>query len=244
MIVHCPKCSYSRKPTDTAPATECPACGVIFEKILNLSNASTLARPTPTPKPSAAVSPSLEKAPLKPPATTTSCPACGGLVAYGAKTCPHCGKAEPAPKPSDQVRKKHLLIAVGVIVLIIMGLSKSPSSSGAKSAANADLDTYGQKIAQSALPGALAFRASNKTTDSPLAYKLVFASSSPDLMSDPAGSSSPSAHLRNQGIALMWKEKFCTSDLSSIISRHRLALVSGQIVDTHGEIQAIAICNY
>src|SRR5437016_862232 len=26
----CPACSYERKPHDTAPATLCPACGVVF----------------------------------------------------------------------------------------------------------------------------------------------------------------------------------------------------------------------
>lgn len=28
----CPKCAYERKPTDTAPDYECPACGVIYSK--------------------------------------------------------------------------------------------------------------------------------------------------------------------------------------------------------------------
>ncbi|MDK2123388.1 hypothetical protein [Parachitinimonas caeni] len=28
----CPKCGYSRQPSDTAPATECPRCGIVFAK--------------------------------------------------------------------------------------------------------------------------------------------------------------------------------------------------------------------
>ncbi len=28
----CPKCSYERKPTDSAPAWECPRCGVVYDK--------------------------------------------------------------------------------------------------------------------------------------------------------------------------------------------------------------------
>lgn len=28
----CPKCSYARKPTDTAPEYSCPSCGIVFAK--------------------------------------------------------------------------------------------------------------------------------------------------------------------------------------------------------------------
>jgi len=42
MIVHCPSCGYSRTSSDTSPATQCPACGIVFEEWL----ASSKARPT------------------------------------------------------------------------------------------------------------------------------------------------------------------------------------------------------
>lgn len=32
MATICPKCDYERKPTDTAPDYECPACGIIYAK--------------------------------------------------------------------------------------------------------------------------------------------------------------------------------------------------------------------
>lgn len=32
MSVECPKCAYTRAPTDRAPAYECPRCGVVYEK--------------------------------------------------------------------------------------------------------------------------------------------------------------------------------------------------------------------
>lgn len=32
MILTCPKCSYVRKPTDTTPAWQCPACGIAYAK--------------------------------------------------------------------------------------------------------------------------------------------------------------------------------------------------------------------
>lgn len=31
----CPKCGYSRKPSDEAPDYECPACGIVYHKYLN-----------------------------------------------------------------------------------------------------------------------------------------------------------------------------------------------------------------
>ncbi len=34
MATTCPKCRYTRKPTDTAPDYQCPACGVIYHKYL------------------------------------------------------------------------------------------------------------------------------------------------------------------------------------------------------------------
>jgi predicted RNA-binding Zn-ribbon protein involved in translation (DUF1610 family) len=34
MISTCPRCSYVRKPADTAPEYACPECGVVYEKYL------------------------------------------------------------------------------------------------------------------------------------------------------------------------------------------------------------------
>lgn len=32
IVMQCPKCSYVRKPTDTAPDYECPQCGIVYAK--------------------------------------------------------------------------------------------------------------------------------------------------------------------------------------------------------------------
>lgn len=32
MTITCPKCSYMRKPTDTAPDYSCPSCGIVYSK--------------------------------------------------------------------------------------------------------------------------------------------------------------------------------------------------------------------
>jgi predicted nucleic acid-binding Zn-ribbon protein len=120
MIIHCPKCGYSRKPSDVAPATECPECGIIFEKFLAAPPRKPVVR-------SKTVESSISTKPVKklePPAQNaeafiTTCPACGGTVAYGAKICPHCGKEKPAPKPTAKVTKTHLVLALLLLIAVI-----------------------------------------------------------------------------------------------------------------------------
>ena len=124
MIVNCPKCGYSRKPTDSTPKGECPACGVIFAEFLSVS--SNGPRPSPngligsarTPKavPAKEVAPDYRN-------QTTACPACGRTVAFSVKACPHCGREDPAPLPqpatkSKSTRQRNLLIALGAAFLI------------------------------------------------------------------------------------------------------------------------------
>lgn len=77
-------------------------------------------RPVVPPQPSVASTPhTAAHAP-----TLSTCPACGGVVAVGAKTCPHCGKSKPTPKPPTKVTRKHLLIAGGVLVLFMIGIAQ------------------------------------------------------------------------------------------------------------------------
>jgi hypothetical protein len=61
------------------------------------------------------------------------CPACGGVVAIGAKTCPHCGKSKPAPKPPTKATWKHVLIAFSVVAFFIfIGGQESPQLTAAQ----------------------------------------------------------------------------------------------------------------
>lgn len=61
---------------------------------------------------------------------TTACNACGGVVAWGIKACPHCGKKKPAPVPPTQVTKKHLFIAFAILFALIVIGSQSQNSGG------------------------------------------------------------------------------------------------------------------
>lgn len=42
----CPKCAYERRPTDTAPDWECPACGVVYAKVAAKGHGYTVVQPT------------------------------------------------------------------------------------------------------------------------------------------------------------------------------------------------------
>ena len=138
MIIHCPKCSYIRLPSDVTPPTECPKCGIVFEKFLATPARSpvTQRKVEPAPaKPAKSVesraTATVTATAIAPASAVTTCPACGGTVAYGAKTCPHCGKAKPAPKPPTKVTRTHLVLAALFVVAMIASQSnRSPELTG------------------------------------------------------------------------------------------------------------------
>jgi hypothetical protein len=137
MIIHCPSCGYSRKPTDSAPKTECPECKIVFEEFLSqrpakktIVQAATSPRATEE-KTALRAPPEVKVIPETP--KTTSCPACGGLVAYGAKTCPHCGKANPAPVPKKPMST---FAKVGILVLMLAAIGNMISNPGSGTASS------------------------------------------------------------------------------------------------------------
>lgn len=73
-----------------------------------------------------APTPSKPTAPAAP--KVAACKTCGGVVAIGAKTCPHCGQSKPAPKPPTQVTKKHLIVAGLIVVFFFVVTSNQKSS--------------------------------------------------------------------------------------------------------------------
>lgn len=67
------------------------------------------------------------------PGKVKNCPACNGLVAYGVKSCPHCGKSKPAPKPVGKTTVAIAWVFMGMMVIVG---SKSPGSSSGSSGPN------------------------------------------------------------------------------------------------------------
>lgn len=50
-------------------------------------------------------------------------------MAYGAKTCPHCGKSKPAPappRPPTKVTKTHLVLVALLLIATFMSIMNQP----------------------------------------------------------------------------------------------------------------------
>jgi pyruvate/2-oxoglutarate dehydrogenase complex dihydrolipoamide acyltransferase (E2) component len=142
MIIHCPNCSYSRKPIDSAPPGQCPSCGIDFHAFLSRPSKPPLkAAPKVEPDQAPAKAPAPTRVPEQPArqARLSACTACGGTVSLAALACPHCGHPRPAPRPAAKaptlVRKKHLAIAGGVLLLMFVGIANQrPAMSGQEAA--------------------------------------------------------------------------------------------------------------
>lgn len=89
----CPKCHYTRQQDDTAPADQCPKCGIIYAKLTPPS------RPAATAVPAAWLEEKAQatggQAPASPSSHLIDCPACSGQLSFQAQICPHCGNPNP-----------------------------------------------------------------------------------------------------------------------------------------------------
>jgi predicted nucleic-acid-binding Zn-ribbon protein len=100
MSITCPKCGYTRQPTDHAPDYECPKCGVIYAKV---GLAPKPARPEPTqaqtptaaPRPTPQGPPTQQgpatQQPRQVPRNLVFCADCARPISPRAKACPACG---------------------------------------------------------------------------------------------------------------------------------------------------------
>ena len=119
----CPQCSYERKPTDSAPLSECPNCGLIFSK------GTKAHAPTPVPSPSIPTSSPLER----PQAVGSSLPVkssdekycfeCGAVIRLKAEICPKCGVRQLPPPSLSPVgrttasgRNKFVAALMGILL--------------------------------------------------------------------------------------------------------------------------------
>ena len=158
------------------------------------------------------------------------------------KSTPVAPRTESLPR---RTTKTTWFIGFGaMLVVVVILLGQNETNTQAIDSTKDFLSIHGAQIVATAEPGVLSLRIVEKTTEAPVrAYRVVFATQNSSLMSDKAGSSDRAAFLRNQGVALVWKAKFCTGELLNAMRRNGIGMVSGQIKDGNGEIQAIAICN-
>lgn len=184
----------------------------------------------------------------------SQCPACGlvfarfrpARLAAAEQDPPNALNVPSAPSTPTRFTRKTVLLAVLGVLIVVFAIdgTRMGSSQERTDRAALALARHGQQIAATSEPGVLTFRSSQKTTDAPRrAYKVVFLTRGDSMLSDPDGGTSQSGFLRNRGLALAWKAKFCTADLSSVMRQYGIGMVSGQVLDLAGDIQAIAICN-
>lgn len=111
-IKECPKCHYIRQPEDTAPADECPKCGVIYTKAMVRQGKNGPAIPA-TWKPQESADPGAATTrpndnPVEQVTTVVNnlvdCMVCGKPHSYQAQICPTCGHPNPdAPRTAGLI---------------------------------------------------------------------------------------------------------------------------------------------
>jgi hypothetical protein len=121
ITLDCPRCKHVSNGLEIKKPNNCPECGVDVNVFLASRKPLQVDKPVvqSTPKPVPTATP-----------TTTTCPACNGLVAYGAKNCPHCGKSKPAPPPKKLANRRHIFFALTVLLLLFVLAGQAPNGSG------------------------------------------------------------------------------------------------------------------
>lgn len=108
-----------------------------------------------------------------------------------------------------------------------------------KQSVEARLEEYAKKISKSfSTPNDVSFRRVFKTTENPLrAYVVEFETQDPNFKSLSDAATNKVSFAINTGRRLVWESKFCTGELRKILIEEKINLLSGQIIDEHGETQ-------
>src|SRR5688572_16175063 len=113
---------------------------------------------------------------------------------------------------------RHLVPFVLVVLVACADNSEPPES---RPSPLADLEKHGRTI-EDATGGTVIFVAALQTTTSPYAFQLRFKTSDEALMSRPGAEPGNAAYLINVGRTTAWSTRFCTAELKTIMSRHRI----------------------
>lgn len=151
--MQCPKCQYERTTADTAPDYECPKCHIVYAKYDAIAAGREAALRAKLAARNAPTSPAQVTAPVPTVnGKVTSCPACGGTVAYEIKACPHCGKTKPSPRPRSNLEKFGIFIFLAFVAYIFfLDARNGPSSSnGPNPASNPDVQLGAQATIRAA----------------------------------------------------------------------------------------------
>ena len=225
----CPKCRYRLKESD-AGSSNCPKCGNDISEQIAAVNATSRHTPRQPDQPSS------------PPNAEIPRPA-GTGASYIDKLAAFLGL--PA-----FLRRRRTLIFLGwgtLSLLVAASVFTSTSQvnvSAADDAARTSVDAFARSLPSSASPGVLNYKATEQTHTAPqAAYKVIYLTDHPSLKAPPLLSKDSPGSAESKRVALIWKMKFCSKNLISIMADNGIALVEGHVVDaTTGEIHQIAMC--
>ena len=225
----CPKCRYRLKESDIGALT-CPKCNNDISQQLAAVKASS---PQSLNQPDLALLPPTAKNPR----TIVTGPSCIdklavflGLPAF--------------------LRRRRTLILLGwgtlslLVAASVFTSTDQLNVSPADDAARASVDAFARSLPSSASPGVLNYKATEQTHTAPqAAYKVIYLTDHPSLKAPPLLSKDSPGAAESKRVALIWKMKFCSKNLISIMASNGIALVEGHVVDaTTGEIHQIAMC--
>lgn len=88
----------------------------------------------------------------------------------------------------------------------------------------------------------LAFKAVNKTTSDPLAYIIIFQTSSKYMLTKPDGAYNEQSYDWNISVTNKWKDIFCTAKIKKIMQDESIGMVTGIITDERMVKHSMAPC--
>lgn len=174
----CPKCHQQWTQQGPIEPTECPKCGVIFAKFYAAqeqkrrleaereaqAKAEAEAKAAREAKAAAKSAAKAERLSAdakaaeaqvedRKAALLSTCPACGGTVAIGAKACPHCGKDDPAPasKKKKKPASRLSVVAAALFVVFLIYSMSQGSNPGGSSTPSPPITAEAKKAAQLAI---------------------------------------------------------------------------------------------
>lgn len=102
------------------------------------------------------------------------------------------------------------------------------------------LETYAKDVVEK--HKFLTFKVVNKTTSDPLAYIIVFQTSSKDMLTRPDGAENAQSYGWNISVTNKWKEIFCTHKIRQIMKDESIGMVTGIITDEGMVKHSMAPC--
>lgn len=130
-----------------------------------------------------------------------------------------------------------LMLAWGLVMV-------SAATAQAQSGTEVELTKYGRQLPRAFKAEVITYKAITQTMRTPLiAYVISFTTNDSAFHSNPAAATDNAAYVENTGKRLIWEARFCTNELKSIMRRAKINVVTGDLQNSSGKTQFMAMCN-